>query len=258
MDDLKNSLTTLTGLLSGKQGTGTKRKAQSRDRNPRLYQTLNSFLINLLRESGTPQRVEALNGAVQANIKNLRRSDGSNYKGDLYKILIGVLSNCSAFTETKDGWTIDLEKARGYEESTLKNINRRLGKYRIKSYDEKKTAKLFQQRVRVAKSKDLSEMLETCESLQHDPAFTATLRDPTSQLMTISSLAAAERTLGGERLAGMAAMYRLLQSNSVLQGLQGDTDLTDIKKKVTKLTTDLQDVEKWLNHEDDLLSGSFE
>lgn len=117
------------GTEALKEEGGRKRK-RGKERGKKLCLTLNGFLIDLLRQTGRPLMVPELMQRVQLNIQSLRRSDGSNYKGDLYKIVIGVLSNCTAFKDTPQGWTIDQYNAQIYEESTLKNINRRLGKYR--------------------------------------------------------------------------------------------------------------------------------
>lgn len=134
MDELQLSLLSvaqrvIAALPAGKE-MNKKKRSRGKQRGKKLCLTLNGFLIDLFRQSGKPLGIPCLMERVKAQIHALRRSDGSNYKGDLYKIVIGVLSNCSAFIDTPEGWTIDQPNARVYEESTLKNINRRLGKYR--------------------------------------------------------------------------------------------------------------------------------
>jgi len=251
MDDLQHSLTSLTDLLAaGEQPR--KRKPQPKEGSERLCLTLNGFLIDLLRRTGV-MRVEELNRHVKDNIARLRRSDGSNYKGDLYKILIGVLSNCSAFLEKPEGWTIDEENARNYEESTLKNINRRLGKYRIKSYDDRKAAKLFQQRVKACESVELLQLIDAGNVQLLDPAFHARIADIEPVVLSWSSSSEAVSSLGRERLAGMVYMLRLLQESHVLKGIQPHADLSDMRRKVTRLTSELYDVEKSLTREEDRL-----
>ena len=207
MDDLKHSLTALTDLLAEQEHPNTprKRKAQPKEGSERLCLTLNGFLIDLLRRTG-PMRIEELNTHVKDNIGRLRRSDGSNYKGDLYKILIGVLSNCSAFVENSDGWTVNEENAKNYEESTLKNINRRLGKYRIKSYDDRKAAKLFQQRIKACNSLQLLTLLDAGNSQLLDPAFHAQISDIESLVLGWGSGSEVVSGMDRERLAGMVHM----------------------------------------------------
>lgn len=197
-------------------------------------------------------RVEELIRHVKENIGRLRRSDGSNYKGDLYKILIGVLSNCSAFSETPEGWTIDEENARNYEESTLKNINRRLGKYRIKSYDDRKAVKLFQQRIKACDSSELLQLLDAANAQLLDPAFHARIADIEPIVLSWSSGSEAVSSMDKERLAGMIYMLRLLQENRVLKGVQPHADLSDVRRKVTRLSSELYNVEKSLIHEEEI------
>ena len=221
-----------------------KRKSQPKDGSERLCLTLNGFLIDLLRKEG-PMRVEDLNRYVKDNIHKLRRSDGSNYKGDLYKILIGVLSNCSAFCETGGIWTVNEENARSYEESTLKNINRRLGKYRIKTYDDRKAEKLFLQRIKACKSTRLHSIISRNEVVSSE-----SVEELAREVMGWKSESEVGRQK--ERVAGMMYMMELLKEENVLKGLQPLSDLSDMRRKVTHLSTELHEVEKWVLRDEDV------
>ncbi len=134
MDELQWSLQrvaeSVVAALPAVKDTNRRKRGRGKQRGKKLCLTLNGFLIDLFRQTGRAMSIPVLMEHVKAQIHMLRRSDGSNYKGDLYKIVIGVLSNCSAFIDTPEGWTIDQPNAQVYEESTLKNINRRIGKYR--------------------------------------------------------------------------------------------------------------------------------
>jgi hypothetical protein len=169
----------------------------------------------------------------------------------LHKILIGVLSNCSAFVENNDGWTVNEGNAKNYEESTLKNINRRLGKYRIKSYDDRKAGKLFQQRIKACNSLQLLKLLATGNTQLLDPAFHVQMSDIESLVLGWGSGSDAVTGIDRERLAGMVYMLRLLQDNRVLEGVQPYADLSDVKRKVTRLSSELYNVERSLTHEEE-------
>ena len=226
-----------------------KRKSQPKEGSKRLYLTLNGFLIDLLRKTG-PLRIDELNRKVKENIHRLRRIDGSNYKGDVYKILIGVLSNCTAFVEDLDGWRVVEENAKSYEESTVKNINRRLGKYRIKSCGDRKAGKLFQQRVNSCQSPQLHQLLLQSSTLL--PPLRASVFDLATEVMSWKSGSEVLSGMNKERVAGMMYMMQLLQQHQVLSELQPESDLTDVKRKVAKLSAELNEVEQGLMSEEDL------
>jgi hypothetical protein len=95
----------------------------------------------------------------------------------------------------------------------------------------------------------LKKLLDAGNTQLLDPAFHAQISDIESLVLGWGS--GNEAGMDRERLAGMVRMLRLLQDNSVLEGVEPHADLSDVKRKVTRLSSELYNVEKSLTHEEE-------
>ncbi|KAM3127669.1 hypothetical protein pb186bvf_020212 [Paramecium bursaria] len=108
------------------------------DEKKKLFnQTLTGFIIRLFEAHKKISLNEAyIVECVRANVKNLKRNDGSKYKGNLYKTVKGSLTSNGIFKkddiiENENFWCMKQQQADEYERRTTLRIYNQIDKKKI-------------------------------------------------------------------------------------------------------------------------------
>ena len=179
-----NSLPSLVDFLR------LKRERREPTAEDRFKWTLNGFVMETVMIYG-PISTEFVVASVRANLRVLRRIDGTHYTEDVERMVSGCLSITDLFHPSPSGWTVDPIAARRYREKALKSIQR----ITIAAPNPQKKSKSLP----CKKPQRLLAMFQSfSEKVNNDPETAIYIQNPFSGVSGSEDMGEVVRTLGEE------------------------------------------------------------
>eukprot|EP00743_Colponemidia_sp_Colp-15_P002330 GILK01002526.1.p1 GENE.GILK01002526.1~~GILK01002526.1.p1 ORF type:complete len:288 (-),score=59.73 GILK01002526.1:190-1053(-) len=219
--------------------------------------TLPGFLIKYIRDQGRACSEDEMFSAAGQIFEDLRKPDGTKYKGDIAKSVKGSLYANGLFNRNEDGtWSVKEEEARAYENKVMEKMQKRMQEKKGKTprkrrpqlgEDGQPIKRKYRKRGTVPKKQEaVLNMLELfSQHLKTEPDWASCFANPFKGCKGTESEQDLWKKLGHERFVGVMQCYTYLKP--LLSNGDGDMKKDKMKKAGTKKVKELEETVGTLN-----------